>query len=549
MSWEEGKKILQQSLNLLVKLGNSQVLIIALALRSGKTQLPDTLCVSTQAEAGDGFFLSPPLIRWENIKKKFFVDRIPPSWTPNLLLVHPNRNTCQLFDPEQYKALANIKQKTITELRESATCEEMFEELKELKELTFDDYQELATYEIEHDLRGFKLIGSFPNGWLILVNYAKQSFHLYEMSGSKWQTLMVYPGLTPNKNFIGVCDGMEIILLLEMSEGETVIHIFQIQGFDIVVHHQKFLTELKGNIKNALLCKNQLYVVVSNLSSMRLDCVGGKVIPRTTDLTIKALELQETWFTSMVLSPVNTPLLIVFPPEMQFTVFEVYGEGVNLDMQKVTYIHLPNLQLYLAPNGGGCTLQEEHTVCLSTHVGADCLRGTTELHHDYEEDDYESDGEAPDEADEEASDEADEEAPDETDEKAPDEADEEAPDEADEEAPDEADEKAPDGADEEAPDEADEEASDEEVPDEADEKVPDEADEDVPAQAAEYEADEDLLDQAADEMEDDDYFTIWQRIRECPWDSQWEVCPCQPVWVMLPPIDMKKFLAVPSYIG
>uniref|UniRef100_M1BIM1 Signal recognition particle GTPase, FtsY n=1 Tax=Solanum tuberosum TaxID=4113 RepID=M1BIM1_SOLTU len=502
-----------------------------------------------KAEAGDGFFLSPPLIRWENIKKKFFVDRIPPSWTPNLLLVHPNRNTCQLFDPEQYKALANIKQKTITELRESATCEEMFEELKELKELTFDDYQELATYEIEHDLRGFKLIGSFPNGWLILVNYAKQSFHLYEMSGSKWQTLMVYPGLTPNKNFIGVCDGMEIILLLEMSEGETVIHIFQIQGFDIVVHHQKFLTELKGNIKNALLCKNQLYVVVSNLSSMRLDCVGGKVIPRTTDLTIKALELQETWFTSMVLSPVNTPLLIVFPPEMQFTVFEVYGEGVNLDMQKVTYIHLPNLQLYLAPNGGGCTLQEEHTVCLSTHVGADCLRGTTELHHDYEEDDYESDGEAPDEADEEASDEADEEAPDETDEKAPDEADEEAPDEADEEAPDEADEKAPDGADEEAPDEADEEASDEEVPDEADEKVPDEADEDVPAQAAEYEADEDLLDQAADEMEDDDYFTIWQRIRECPWDSQWEVCPCQPVWVMLPPIDMKKFLAVPSYIG
>ncbi len=53
---------------------------------------------------------------------------------------------------------------TITELRESATCEEMFEELKELKELTLDDYQEVATYEIEHDLRGFKLIGSFPNG-------------------------------------------------------------------------------------------------------------------------------------------------------------------------------------------------------------------------------------------------------------------------------------------------------------------------------------------------------------------------------------------------
>ncbi|KAK6781950.1 hypothetical protein RDI58_019746 [Solanum bulbocastanum] len=503
-------------------------------VRSGKTQLPDTLCVSTQrkdrirnpdillvelklvlkskaysffiAEAGDGFFLSPPLILWENIKKKFFVD-------------HSN------------------------ELRESATCEEMFEELKELKELTLDDYQELATYEIEYDLRGFKLIGSFPNGWLILVNYAKQSFHLYEMSGSKWQTLMVYPGLTPNKNFIGVCDGVEIILLLEMSEGEIVIHIFQIQGFDIVVHHQKFQTELKGKIKNALLC--------------------GKVIPRTTDLTIKALELQETWFTGMVLSPVNTPLLIVFPPEMQFTVFKVYGEGVNLDMQKVTYVHLLNLQLYLAPNGGGCTLQEEHTVCLSTHVGADCLRGTTELHHDYEEDDYESDGEAPDEADEEASDEADEEAPDETDEKAPDEADEEAsdeadeeaPDESDEEVPDEADEKAPDEADEEAPDEADEEVpdeadekapdeadeeapdeagekapdeadeeafdeADEEAPDEADEKVPDEADEDVPAQAAEYEADEDLPDQAADEMEDDDYFTIWQRSRECPWDSQ-----------------------------
>lgn len=76
---------------------------------------------------------------------------------------------------------------------------------------------------------------------------------------------------------------------------------------------------------------------------------------------------------------------------MQFTVFEVYGEGVNLGIQKVTYIHLLNLQLYLAPNGGGCTLQEEHTVCLSTHAGADCLRGTTELHHDYEEDDYESD--------------------------------------------------------------------------------------------------------------------------------------------------------------
>lgn len=240
----------------------------------------------------------------------------------------------------------------------------MFEELKELKELTLDDYQELATYEIEHDLRGFKLIGSFPNGWLILVNYAKQSFHLYEMSGSKWQTLMVYPGLTPNKNFIGVC--VEIILLLEMSEGETVIHIFQIQGFDMVVHHEKFQTKLKGKIKNAFLCKNQLCVVVSKetttyLSSMRLDCVGGKVIPRTTDLTIKALEL-ETWFTSMVLSPVNTPLLIVFPPEMQFTVFEVYGEGVNLDMQKVTYIHLLNLQFYLAPNGGGCILQEEHTV-------------------------------------------------------------------------------------------------------------------------------------------------------------------------------------------
>ncbi|KAL3360853.1 hypothetical protein AABB24_014009 [Solanum stoloniferum] len=115
-------------------------------VRSGKTQLPDTLCVSTQAEAGDGFFLSPPLIRWENIKKKFFVDRIPPSWTPNLLLVHPNRNTCQLFDPEQYKALANIKQKTITELRESATCEEIFEELKELKELTLDVFK----YELIH---------------------------------------------------------------------------------------------------------------------------------------------------------------------------------------------------------------------------------------------------------------------------------------------------------------------------------------------------------------------------------------------------------------
>ncbi|KAG5590008.1 hypothetical protein H5410_040522 [Solanum commersonii] len=520
-------------------------------VRSGKTQLPDTLCVSTQdltrssidlsdllhlptsyrdymmkAEAGDGFFLSPPLIRWENIKK-FFVDRIPPSWTPNLLLVHPNRNTCQLFDPEQYKALANIKQKTIAELRESTTCEEMFEELKELKELTLDDYQELATYEIEHDLRGFKLIGSFPNGWLILVNYAKQSFHLYEMSGSKWQTLMVYPGLTPNKNFIRVCDGVEIILLLEMSEGETVIHIFQIQGFDIVVHHEKFQTELKGKIKNAFLC--------------------GKVIPRTTDLTIKALELQETWFTSMVLSPVNTSLLIVFPPEMQFTVFEVYGEGVNLDMQKMTYIHLLNLQLYLAPNGGECALQEGHTVCLSTHVGADCLRGTTELHHDYEEDDYESDGEPPDEADEKAPDEADEEAFDEADEEAPDEVDEEAPDEADEEVPDEADEKAPAEADEEAPDEADEKApdeADEAASDEADEEAPDEADEKVPD-----EADEDLPDQAADEMEDDDYFTISQRIRECPWDSQWEVCPCQPVWVMLPLIDMKKFLAVPSYIG
>lgn len=189
---------------------------------------------------------------------------------------------------------------------------------------------------------------------------------------------------------------MEIILLLEMLDGETVFHIFQIQGFNIVVHHQKFQIELEGKVKNALLCKNQLYVVVSKgtttyLSSMRLDCVGGKVIPRTIDLTTKTLKLQETWFTSMVLSPVCTPLLIVFPLEMQFTVFEVYGEGVNLGIQKVTYIHLLNLQLYLAPNGGGCTLQEEHTVCLSTHAGADCLRGTTELHHDYEEDDYESD--------------------------------------------------------------------------------------------------------------------------------------------------------------
>lgn len=312
-----------------------------------------------------------------------------------------------------------------------------------------------------------------------------------------------------------------------MSDGETIFHIFQIQGFDIVVHHQKFQIELEGKVKNALLCKNQLYVVVykgttTYLSSMRLDCVGGKVIPRTIDLTTKTLKLQETWFTSMVLSPVCTPLLIVFPLEMQFTVFEVYGEGVNLGIQKVTYIHLLNLQLYLAPNGGGCTLQEEHTVCLSTHAGADCLRGTTELHHDYEEDDYESDEEATDEADEEAPEEADGKSHDEA------EADEEAPGEADEEASDE---------------------DDEESPDEADEKVPDEADEDVPAQAAEYEDDEDLSDQAANEMEDDEYFTIWQRIRECPWDSPSKACPCKPVWVMFPPIDMKKFLAVPSYIG
>ncbi|XP_059290376.1 meiotic recombination protein DMC1 homolog [Lycium ferocissimum] len=44
--------------------------------RSGKTQLAHTLCVSTQAEAGDDVFPKPPLIHWENIKRKFFLPKI-----------------------------------------------------------------------------------------------------------------------------------------------------------------------------------------------------------------------------------------------------------------------------------------------------------------------------------------------------------------------------------------------------------------------------------------------------------------------------------------
>ncbi|MCD7472600.1 Meiotic recombination protein dmc1 [Datura stramonium] len=40
---------------------------------SGKIELAHTLCVSSQAEGGDDVSLKPPLIHWENIKRKFFL--------------------------------------------------------------------------------------------------------------------------------------------------------------------------------------------------------------------------------------------------------------------------------------------------------------------------------------------------------------------------------------------------------------------------------------------------------------------------------------------
>ncbi|MCD7446885.1 hypothetical protein HAX54_018856 [Datura stramonium] len=327
---------------------------------------------------------------------------------------------------------------------------------------------------------------------------------------SQWNTLMMYPGLTPDKDFIGVCDGICNILLLEILEEETVVHPFEIQDSETVSQYQMVQANVKGKIRNALLCKSVLFVVVvregiSYFQPIRLDLPKGKIDPRLSDLEGEGIKLNENVFTCMVLSPLNTPLIIVFSLEKQFDVFEAQGgEGGYSNLKKVRYGQMLHMQLYVVPDGGGsalCDPQEENVIYLSTHLGADYLKGMTELQPDYEAEEYEEHEEPDNEV--EQYEEPDNEA----------EQYEEEYEELDNEA--------------EQYEEYEEFEENEEF---EDDNQNGEQDEDG-NQYVYGEQDEDGNQYAYDE----EYFTIWTCVKECDSHTPTEGCPCQAAWLMLIP--------------